>query len=468
MAATLTKLLRDELRETRFLVAHLARADATFVPGPQGGSTTSTLERTFEEEFDTDGLRAFHESGVWKRNLFRSEIMVEALPGGSESTARRIGFERLLDDLGILSDGHVAHGLGPLLPGYHTGTIRRDSPVEDMGVAKTADLWSYLLVDACLNTPRRTANMVLRWARGFKLDFETRVILTGLHVAGRFALANGLVVERLPLDSDDLDDWLPSRSGMIDRSEFLDRTILRIPCTIAPVFLKPRKVIAKANGVPRSSWDICGEIQSTWPLPLGGVDELIRALSLICNVAVERPITWVDYGGHAHFCQRRSSSYTGTGELPLRQEPEAPITPEALKRALKLQSGLCSLSIDIETAIRYWLKSKARGVDSEDRLIFLRTALESLFLDEGFQGELGFRLSVNGAWYTSGNSVERRKRFDQLKKVYAAASGAVHGGRVKKQNEVLLKNGQEICRQAIMKRLRSKQKPPWLKIVFGR
>ena len=58
--------------------------------------------------------------------------------------------------------------------------------------------------------------------------------------------------------------------------------------------------------------------------------------------------------------------------------------------------------------------------------------------------------------------------YDDLKKVYRGASGAVHTGSVKSHGAELLKKGQEICRQAIMKRLRSKQKPVWRDIVFGR
>ena len=332
-----------------------------------------------------------------------------------------------------------------------------------MGVAKTADVWSYFLVDACLNTPRRTANKVVGWARGAKLAFETLVLLGRLNVADPFALTSGITVERLPLNSDDLDRWLPSSLG-IERPAFLDRTILRIPCTIAPVFAKPSKVIDQGS----SDWNIDAEIHSAWQVPLGGLHELTRALSLICNVAVERPLVWVDYGDHSHFYERNSSSYMGTGELPSRQDTEMSLTPKALKGALKLQPALCNPSIDVDTAINYWLKSKGRRVELENRLIFLRTALESLFLDKGFQGELSFRLAINGAWFTSPNSIERRKRFKLLKAIYAAASGAVHGQRTRRRNEGLLKEGQDICRQAIIKRLRSKLKPEWQDIVFGR
>ena len=61
----------------------------------------------------------------------------------------------------------------------------------------------------------------------------------------------------------------------------------------------------------------------------------------------------------------------------------------------------------------------------------------------------------------------RRDRYDVLKKVYGAASGAVHSGRVERGKEGLLEKGQEICREAVLKRLRSKHEPVGQEIVFG-
>ena len=464
--SALAKLLRDELREARFSVARLAHADAEFVPGHHGGSTRTTLESTSENELDASGLKALHDGGTWKRDLFRSEIRVQTLPGGPESAARRTRFERLLDDLRVLSDGHVAHALGSLLPGFTHSTIRVDSPRETIGVAETANLWRYLLVDACLYAPRRTATKVLRWARGSHLAFETRVLLGRLHATDAFTLANGLAVERLPCRSKDLDNWLPIEGG-IAPSDCLGRTMLRIPCTIAPVLSKPSRVTGQRDGVRTVSWDIPASIESTWQLPLGGIHELTRALSLFCDVAVETPMVWTDYGDHTHFGERYGTSNSGTGEPTPRSASEARLTAHDLKEAIRLQAELRKSPATVQTAIRYWLKSKARRLDVADSLVYLRTALEALFLDDGNRVELTFRLATRGAWYTGRNRVERQERYDVLTKVYGAASGAVHGGSAKSSSAELLKEGQEICRQAIMKQLHSKQKPVWRDIVFG-
>ena len=95
----------------------------------------------------------------------------------------------------------------------------------------------------------------------------------------------------------------------------------------------------------------------------------------------------------------------------------------------------------VETALRYWLKSKARSTSLAGRVVFLRTALEALFLDRSNRAELAFRLATNGAWYTGRNPTERRQRFDTLKEVYGDASGAAHSGSIRKTAEKLLTKG---------------------------
>ena len=129
---------------------------------------------------------------------------------------------------------------------------------------------------------------------------------------------------------------------------------------------------------------------------------------------------WTDYGDHAHFGERYMSN-PGTGEPPPRQS-ESPLTAQDLKEAIRLQPDLCSPPTDVQKALRYWLKSKARRTDGDGLVLW-----EALFLDDGNSAELRFRLATNGAWYTGRNRVERQDRFDVLKKVYSAASGAVHG-----------------------------------------
>ena len=468
-ASALTRLMRTELRDARFSVTHLGPTNTEFVPNEFGGGTSSDIEMTFEEELDVRGLKALHQEAVWKRESFQSEIQVKALSRSSKSADRLNEFERLLDDIGVLSDGCVAHALGSVVSHYYEWSqVPAYAPEKSFSVSAATHLWSYLLVDACLTTPRRTANKVLRWVRGAPLNFETRVLLGRLNAGSSFALANGLAVERLPRRNDRLEGWFPTGSG-VALSDYLDRTILRIPCRISPVLSKPNRITRQLDGTPTQSWETTASIESSWPLPLGDIHGLGRALSLVCDVAVEMPCIWLDHSEHAHFGRRlnRSSYGIGTRELPPRTDTDPALTADHLKEALRLQPQLRNMPRNVDTAFEYWLKSKARGIDLADRLVFLRTALEALFLDRGNNAELAYRLATNGAWYTGRNPAERRQRFNTLKNVYAAASGAVHSGRVKKPADTLLTDGQEICRLAILKRLRSRKNPVWEDIVFG-
>lgn len=413
-ASALTRLLRAELRDACFSVTHLTHGHIEFVPGAYGGHTSSTPEESSIEELDAHGLKALHQGGIWKREMFRSDIRVKALCRNSESVARREDFERLLDDFGVLSEDHVGHALGRLLPGYHRSTIQTDAPENSTAVSTPADLWSYLLVNACLTTPQRTAAKVLRWTSGAPLAFETRVLLGGLTAASSFALGGGLAVSRLPRKSEHLEGWFPTRSS-VALPDYLDRTILGIPCRIAPVLSKPTKVTEQRDGTPVLFWNNSANVEATWTLPLGGVHELGRALSLVCDVAVETPVIWTDYGDPAHFGQQYGSSSSGSGELPPRTATESTLTAEDLKEAVRLQSKFRNMPDSVKTAFEYWLKSKARRPDLADRLVFLRTALEALFLDSGNRAELTFRLATNGAWYTGRNPAERRQRYNTLK-----------------------------------------------------
>ena len=124
IVAALTELLRDELREARFHVSHLTRSEAELIQGPHGGRTSTRFEPTLVESWDADGLKALHDGGGWKRTLFPSEILVKMLPRGSESAASCVRFERILDDLGVVSEGRVVLALAPLLPGTHFPVIR--------------------------------------------------------------------------------------------------------------------------------------------------------------------------------------------------------------------------------------------------------------------------------------------------------------------------------------------------------
>ena len=104
-----------------------------------------------------------------------------------------------------------------------------------------------------------------------------------------------------------------------------------------------------------------------------------------------------------------------------------------------------------------------------DLAIDLRIALESLFLDEGNNAELGFRLALRAAWYLGAEGHERTQIFDAIREAYNIGSKAVHTG--EGYDDTIPANlaaAQDICRMSILRRVSEGGKPPnWNEVVLG-
>ena len=122
----------------------------------------------------------------------------------------------------------------------------------------------------------------------------------------------------------------------------------------------------------------------------------------------------------------------------------------------------------LRVPIQRWRRSKAAR-NGVDLAIDLRIALESLFLDEGNNAELSFRLALRAAWYLGAKGHERTKIFDALREAYIIGSKAVHTG--EGYNDVIPANlaaAQDICRISILRRISERGKPPdWKNVVLG-
>lgn len=104
-----------------------------------------------------------------------------------------------------------------------------------------------------------------------------------------------------------------------------------------------------------------------------------------------------------------------------------------------------------------------------DLAIDLRIALKPLFLDEGNNAELGFRLALRAAWYLGAEGHERTRIFDAMRAAYNIGSKAVHTG--EGYDNVIPANlaaAQDICRTSILRRIIEGGKPPnWKEVVLG-
>lgn len=119
---------------------------------------------------------------------------------------------------------------------------------------------------------------------------------------------------------------------------------------------------------------------------------------------------------------------------------------------------------DLSVAVSRW-KNSAVALDAANRVIDLRTVLESLYA-QGTRQELTFRTALCGAIHLAPTRAERPDYFRKLRDFYRLASRVVHGGRFV-DKEGLVAWSYETCRRAILKRLEEPRKLDWTALMLG-
>ena len=197
----------------------------------------------------------------------------------------------------------------------------------------------------------------------------------------------------------------------------------------------------------------------------------ISALSLTVNHPVLEICSW-------HWYDAKVQSLVGyRNELALDQNMGGPqlmrgrlIGAEDALLVRNIHEGISQQGVfeKLRVPIQRWRRSKAAR-NGVDLAIDLRIALESLFLDEGNNVELSFRLALRAAWYLGANGHERTNIFDAIREAYNIGSKAVHTG--EGYDDVIPANlaaAQDICRTSILRRIGEGGKPPnWKKVVLG-
>ena len=197
----------------------------------------------------------------------------------------------------------------------------------------------------------------------------------------------------------------------------------------------------------------------------------ISALSLAINHRIVEICSW-------HWFDAKVQSLLGyPNELGLEQNMGGPqlwhgrlMGAKDAPIARNIHDGLSQQGVfeKLRVPIQRWRRSKAAS-NGVDLAIDLRIALESLFLDDGNQAELRFRLALRAAWYLGATGDERTKIFEAVRDAYDIGSKAVHTG--EGYDDVIPANlaaAQDICRVSILRRIGEGGKPPdWKKEVLG-
>lgn len=112
---------------------------------------------------------------------------------------------------------------------------------------------------------------------------------------------------------------------------------------------------------------------------------------------------------------------------------QAPIIGTEARAAKSVHEDFLKLGAESQAHLRIPMRKLnhcAAEHDPVEAAIDLRVALESLFLNDGGQDGLNYRLALRAAIVTGGDLDQRKDTNSKIKKVYGWCSTALHTGRV--------------------------------------
>ena len=326
----------------------------------------------------------------------------------------------------------------------------------------------------------RMTSLLLKWSERKPIKYRTSAIINGLRINEPLTPADGIDIEPLPLSTDKIHSYLPRCSGM-SITDYLGLTVLSIDCMASLALFRPQTGHSAQN------------VQATAIRNID-IDKVCQALSLVSDSFVDTAFHWNDYQEFAAFTltnanlswSRGLAHYRGrsveigklntnfttgvTTLIPSEQSAITNLTETRLRKTLKSLEKLGSNGIRI--VVSRWMKSKDTDKNLVDRFIDLRIALESLYLKDflnEYSQEMRFRLSLFGAWHLGANFSDKRYIRKRLRDAYDMASKAVHGDDLEfnPKNQKLLSDGQDLCRQGILKLLMKGPPPDWSDLILG-
>ena len=285
-----------------------------------------------------------------------------------------------------------------------------------------------------------------------------------------------LFQESFILTEDHTQSWSESPMAL-HLSFFSDAILLIIDYTVSPLFCKPS--VKSIEGVDISDqFEI--KIKSA-EFPNFDLDKFYHALSLIANYAVKPLFQWQYIGEdelfkvgdwrHTKLMRTRVMLDSGSGIHVINETD--------IDKAKCLYQFLTNPSSNIgaklQIPIDRWIKSKASG-NSEDKIIDLAIALESLYLSDTPPGEFTFKLSVRAAWYLGIDKPHRQELMKDFRKIYEWRSKVVHTGKLPNKTrrtpytpeevKAFIAKAQNLCRDSVIKILEDGKFPDWNSLIL--
>ena len=327
------------------------------------------------------------------------------------------------------------------------------------------DYAKILVLAAARIGAERVAELFTGWLHGRDIRVYSCALLKGLKTKEKLTPAEGMHLETLSNNGDDLPRSLRLDPHEHMHEQFTSRAMLSFEYEV----MSPRTLYQPA--VERETFppSLANYRLANPDLAPVSFESLCRAISLETNNHVDWFIQWEDYGDVEAFflnagfsCRRKEASSSSI----------VSVSEEDLRRCLDTHALLHGLQA-LDLPIARWRQSK-RSPSANEQLIELRIALESVLLgdDKGSVGEKRHRLAIRGAWFLGKDFDERKRFFYALRDVYDYASSVIHGGkpRVKGKHEIgrTIAEGQDHCRNAVLRVAAANKMPDWSDVILGR
>lgn len=328
------------------------------------------------------------------------------------------------------------------------------------------DFASLAIKAAVLLTPAKTAKLLSSWFDGQPFQYKIVSLINSVSCEKSLSIGEDIKVNKLPEHGYEFpEDLIPHGQP---QNQYFKGVTLSFNVKTAPVFYKGRE-----SQPEQTEYIFASKKISTTLI----VDDFCEALSLSCNHCILPVNMWVNSKDILVFNQNSFLLLVWPLIHIPKSPPLIPLSQELLNDAWKIYSRRSDTETKfLDVSIEHWLKSKQHESNMINKLIDLRVALETLYLNDNISGELRFRLATRGARHLGKTFEERKKYYKALLDAYDLTSKAVHSGEIyqnkksrrkEKYQKILrcFKDAQNICREGILKML-CQGKPDWNEIIF--